>query len=275
MTAGRPAAGSRDKLPLSGKRVLVTRAREQAADFSDLLRAQGAEPIEVSVLEIVPPDSYGELDGAIRGLDRYDWVVFTSANGVRAFLGRLVALGLDTHMLGGARLGAIGPATAAELRERQLEVDFVPDEYVAEDVAAGLIELGVQGKRVLLPQADLARDVLKTDLERAGAVVDAVVSYRTVPAREDLSKLVPDLAAGRIDVVTLGSSSTARNLIEGLGANSVELLSRSLIACIGPVTAKTAAELGLRVGVVAPEHTMHGMVEAIVRAVESDAQRSA
>ncbi len=269
MTAGRPAAGSRDKLPLSGKRVLVTRAREQAADFSDLLRAQGAEPIEVSVLEIVPPDSYGELDGAIRGLDRYDWVVFTSANGVRAFLGRLAALGLDTHMLGGARLGAIGPATAAELRECQLEVDFVPHEYVAEGVAAGLIELGVHGKRVLLPQADLARDVLKTDLERAGAVVDAVVSYRTVPAREDLSKLVPDLAAGRIDVVTLASSSTARNLVEGLGANAVALLSRSLIACIGPVTAKTAAELGLRVGVVAPEHTMQGLVEAIIGAVKS------
>ena len=256
-----------DNRPLSGKRVLVTRSREQASVLAELLQEQGAEPVEAPVLEIVPPESYDGMDRAIGQLGSYDWVVFTSANGVKLFVERLMSLGHDVRAFGGARLAGIGPATAQELRDRFLKVDFVPNEYVAEDVADGLVELGVAGKRVLLPRADLARDVLKVELERAGALVDAVDCYRTLPARDDLSRLATELAEGRIDVVTLASSSTARNLVSGLGENALELLSRPLVACIGPITAATARGLGLRVDVEAPEHTMPGLVEAIVQAV--------
>ena len=256
-----------DNRPLSGKRVLVTRSREQASVLAELLREQGAEPVEAPVLEIVPPESFDEMDRAIGQLENYDWVVFTSANGVKLFVDRLMSTGHDVRAFGSARLAAIGPATAQELRDRFLNVDFVPSEYVAEDVAAGLVGLGVSGKRVLLPRADLARDVLKVEMEKSGAMVDAVVCYRTVPAREDLSRLASELAQGRIDVVTLASSSTARNLVSGLGEGALQLLSRPIIACIGPITAATAGELGLRVDVVAPEHTMPGLVEAIVKAI--------
>ncbi|MHB1160785.1 MAG: uroporphyrinogen-III C-methyltransferase [Chloroflexota bacterium] len=253
-----------DNRPLFGKRVLVTRSREQASSLSALLRDHGAEPVEVPVLEIVPPDSYDGLDGAIGSLGSYDWIVFTSANGVKALLERLEALGRDVRALGGARLAAIGPATAQALRRCRLHVDLVPSEYVAEEVASALISRGVAGKRVLLPRADLARDVLAPDLERAGAVVDDVVAYRTVPAMADLARLREQLAGGEIDVVTFASSSTVRYLVAGLGEEARALLARPTIACIGPITAETARELGLRVDVVAAEHTIPGLVEAIL-----------
>ncbi|MHB0868145.1 MAG: uroporphyrinogen-III synthase, partial [Chloroflexota bacterium] len=203
-------------------------------------------------------------DGAIGSLGSYDWIVFTSANGVKALLERLEALGRDVRALGGARLAAIGPATAQALRRCRLHVDLVPSEYVAEEVASALISRGVAGKRVLLPRADLARDVLALDLERAGAVVDDVVAYRTVPAMADLARLREQLAGGEIDVVTFASSSTVRYLVAGLGEEARALLARPTIACIGPITAETARELGLRVDVVAAEHTIPGLVEAIL-----------
>jgi uroporphyrinogen III methyltransferase / synthase len=259
-----------DNRPLSGKRVLVTRSREQASVLSEQLREQGAEPIEAPVLEIVPPESFEALDFAIGRLESYDWVVFTSANGVRIFLDRMMALGRDARSFGSARLAAIGPATARELSERFLRVDLVPDEFVAESVAAGMIGLGMEGRRVLLPRADLAREILPEMLETAGAAVDSVVCYRTVLAREDLSRIASMLTKGDIDVVTLASSSTARNLVAGLGDDALQLLSNTLIACIGPITAATARELGLHVGVVAPEHTIPGLVEAIVRVMSDE-----
>lgn len=256
-----------DNRPLFGKRVLVTRSREQASALSVLLREQGAEPVEVPALEIAPPESFGGLDQAIGRLADYHWVVFTSANGVRVFLERLRQLGLDVRALGDARLAAIGPATAEALRELALRVDYVPSEYVAEAVARGLISLGVAGKRVLLPRADLARDVLRVELERAGATVDAVESYRTVPAAGNLSRLKRRLEEGEIDVASFASSSTVRYLVAGLGDGGAALLARPLVACIGPITAQTAVELGIRVDVVAGEHTMPGLVAAIVERV--------
>lgn len=253
-----------DSRPLFGKRVLVTRSREQAGSLSVLLREYGAEPVEVPVLEIAPPESYEAMDGAIERLGSYAWVVFTSANGVKTFMERLETLGLDVRALAGVRLAAIGPATAQQLREYHLKVDLVPSEYVAEEVAAALISTGVSGKKVLLPRADLARETLAVELEKAGALVDNVVAYRTVAARNDLARLREQLAAGEIDVATFASSSTVRYLVSGLGEDAVPLLSRSLIACIGPITAGTARELGLRVDVMAPEHTIPGLVEALV-----------
>jgi uroporphyrinogen III methyltransferase/synthase len=256
-----------DNRPLFGKRVLVTRSREQAGSLSALLLEYGAEPVEVPVLEIAPPESYDPLDGAIGRLSGYDWVVFTSANGVKAFMGRLEALGLDVRALAGPRLAAIGPATAQELRGYHLKVDLVPPEYVAEEVVAALLSTGVAGRRVLLPRADLARDLLAVELEKAGALVDNVMAYRTVPAAGDLARLRERLSAGEIDVVTFTSSSTVRYLLAGLGDDGASLLTRPLVACIGPITAKTARELGLRVDVVAAEHTIPGLVEALAERV--------
>ncbi len=263
-----------DNRPLFGKRVLVTRSRDQAGALSALLREQGAAPLEVPVLEIAPPDSYEELDRALGQLESYDWVVFTSANGVRSFLQRLDLLGLDVRALGRSRLAAIGPATAEELRACRLKVDLVPSEYVAEEVAAALISQGVAGKRILLPRADLARELLVEELEKAGARVDNVVAYRTVAAKGDLSRLRERLAEGEIDVVTFTSSSTVRYLLAGLGEGARALLEKPTIACIGPITADTARDLGLRVDVVAAEHTIPGLVKAIIPVMSDKSGRA-
>lgn len=258
-----------DSRPLFGKRVLVTRSREQAGALSSLLREIGAEPVEVPVLEVVPPESFDPMDEAIRRLGSYQWVVFTSVNGVKAFMERLEALGLDARAFAGVRLAAIGPATAEELARYRLRADLVPAKYVAEEVAASLVESGVRGKRILLPRADLARNLLPRELEKAGALVDCVVAYRTVVASADLEGLRQRLSAGEIDIVTFTSSSTVRNLLEGLGVGGAALLARTMVACIGPVTAETARDMGLRVDVVAEEHTVPGLVKAIVLAAAS------
>ncbi len=252
-----------DNRPLFGKRVLVTRSREQAGSLSALLREYGADPVEVPVLETVPPESYDAMDSAIARLESYDWIVFTSVNGVKSFLDRLESLALDVRALGRTRIAAIGPATAQELRRYHLKVDLVPSEYVAEAVAAALLSTGVEGRRMLLPRADLAREALAVELERAGALVDNVVAYRTVPARSDMGRLREQLSAGEIDVVTFASSSTVRYLVAALGEDALPLLSRSTIACIGPITADTAREMGLQVDVMAGEHTIPGLVKAL------------
>jgi uroporphyrinogen III methyltransferase / synthase len=253
-----------DNRPLFGKRVLVTRSREQSSELASLLRDEGAEPLEVPVVMIVPPESFDAIDRSIRELGGYDWVAFTSANGVRIYLERLRALGVDARAFGRARLAAIGPATGEELVRYGLRADLLPEEYVAEGLAEAMLATGVAGRRVLLPRAGEAREVLGELLEGAGAVVDRVVCYNTVPALEEADALRKELASGGIDVVTLASSSTARYLVAGLGPEAVALLARTTIACIGPITAATARQLGLRVDVEASEHTIPGLARALV-----------
>jgi uroporphyrinogen III methyltransferase/synthase len=257
-----------DNRPLYGKRVLVTRSREQASALSALLAEQGAEPVEIPVLKIVPPDSFNDLDRALASLSDYDWVVFTSANGVRIFLERLDALGCDVRALGSARLAAIGPATAQELSRCHLKVDVMPDQYIAEKVAEAMISAGVDRMKVLLPRAEMARDVLGEELEKAGANVDRVVAYRAVPTHRDLSVLREQLRDGEIDIATFASSSTVRFLADGLGKDAPALLATTKVACIGPITANTARELGIRVDIVASEHTIPGLVQALVESEE-------
>lgn len=253
--------------PLAGLRVLVTRAAGQAGDLSARLRAAGAEPVEVAVIQIVPPDDVAPLDDALRRLPEYDWVLFTSSNTVEAVFARLDALGLDARAFEATRVAAIGTATAERLRARGVRVDYVPDRFVAEALLEGLITRGVAGQRVLLPRAEHARDVLPNGLRSVGATVDVVVAYRT--------EIPPDapglraLEAGEIDVVTLTSSSTARNLV-ALASGRVDLINRARVACIGPITAATAREVGLRVDLVAEEHTIPGLVAALV----ADPERS-
>jgi uroporphyrinogen-III synthase len=241
---------------------LVTRARSQADELVGKLRALGAEPVLFPTIRIVPVEDTAPLDRAIAQLEAYDWVIFTSQNAVAPFWERLTAAGKDAQALSGLRVGAIGPATAAALAARGVQADFVPQQYVAEAILAEIGE--VAGQRILLPRADIARQALVEGLRARGAVVDQVAVYRTVPA-DPPPEAWEVLQSGRIDVVTFTASSTVRNfvaLLEGRELRAV--LDGVCIACIGPITARTAEDLGLRVDVVAKEHTIEGLVEAIV-----------
>jgi len=250
--------------PLSGWRVLVTRTREQAGVLSESLAALGAVPIEVPLIETQALDSYETLDGALRRMPGFDWLVFTSANGVAAVLARLRALGMDVRDLKGPRVAAIGPGTAQPLEAVGVRVDLLPPRFVAESLAEALQAQGLQGKRVLLARAEEARDVLPEALTSAGAEVTVAPCYRTVPAAGAGEKLRELLTEGQIDVLTFASSSAVTAFAASLGGAGLgELLADVTVACIGPVTARTAEELGLAVQVMPEEHTIPGLVAAL------------
>jgi uroporphyrinogen III methyltransferase/synthase len=263
-----------DTKPLFGKRVLVTRSREQASALSERLRELGAEPLEYPVIEIAPPKDMTLLDDAIAKLSTYDWLILTSANGVRALVDRMSEKEMDIEDLSKPKIAAIGPATAQALQRHNLRVDYMPEVYLAEEIATGIGN--VAGQRILLPRVERAPKHLARALRAKGATVDEVTAYRTlaVGAPDELKALFED---GRIDIVTFTSSSTVRNLVAGLqGQQLPEIMSRCLVACIGPVTARTAKRLGVPVDVVAKEHTIAGLVEAVVTAVaerEQDDER--
>lgn len=257
-----------DNRPLFGKRVLITRAREQASTLAALLAERGAIPLELPTIRLEPPDDWGPADRAIEVLDQYAWAIFTSANGVRYFFERIEHHGLDVRALKSVRLGAIGPATAAALAASQLRIDFCPSEYVAEAIVEGMKQFDLAGKRVLLPRAQDVREVLAEGLSRQGAIVDDVPVYRTRPAGD------PDAARQlfddeEVDVVTFTSSSTVRHLVGLLGGQARELLGRVTVATIGPITSQTARELGLTVQIEATEHTIPGLVAELEAAFEN------
>ncbi|HEY8283366.1 MAG TPA: uroporphyrinogen-III C-methyltransferase [Chloroflexota bacterium] len=247
--------------PLSGKTILVTRAREQAGALSARLRSFGARVIEFPAIRIEPAADYSDLDAALADSARFDWICFTSVNAVAAIDERLRALGNSWADLGAVRMAAIGPATARALRAKGAEVAYMPDTFLADAVAAGLPD--AEGARVLLARADIADRRLVEGLERRGARVEQYVAYRTVPGDEDAPALRQALATGAVDIVTFTSSSTVRNLCQALGGDVATLLSGLTVACIGPVTADTARECGLVPTIVAEEHTIGGLVEAI------------
>jgi uroporphyrinogen III methyltransferase/synthase len=252
-----------DKRPLFGKKVLVTRAREQASVLTAALEDLGAECLEAPAIKIVPPASYAPLDAAIAGLAAYDWLIFTSVNGVDHFFARLNAAGRDARALGGRKVAAIGVATAERLRAQGIVADVVPAEFRAEGVVAALEDLVKPGMKVLIPRAEVARDHLPEKLRQQGAAVDVVTAYRTVGGDSDGTGLAAKLAAGAIDLVTFTSSSTVINLLDLLGADGPALVARAKVACIGPVTAATCLDKGLNPDIVAEEFTIAGLVAAI------------
>ncbi len=256
-------AVSEAERPLAGLRVIVTRARAQASELSEQLRALGAEPIELPAIRIAPPeDEYRALDAALAQVARYDWIVFTSVNGVEHVCERLAATGRDAGALAGARVAAIGSATAGALVERGVSPDLVPERYVAESLLDALTESAVAGKRFLLPRADIARAALREGLEAAGALVDEVHAYRTVQGQPEPEALRA-LDEGA-DYVTFTSSSTVRNFVAQIDAATLkQLLEQARVAAIGPITARTARAAGLRVDIVAAEYTIPGLVAAI------------
>jgi len=251
--------------PLFGKRILITRAREQASAFGQRLEAAGAEVIEFPTIQIEPPESWEALDAAVARIREYQWVIFTSANGVRFFWDRLRNAGRDVRDLFGVTVCAIGPATAAALLDRGIRADIVPVEFKAEALVEAVGNERMRGARVLLARAAEAREVLPEELTRRGAVVDVVPAYRTVKNTANADELRALLRDGKVDAVTFTSSSTVRYFLELVGDEASELLRGVVVASIGPITAETAARHGIASGIVPDTYTIPALADALVR----------
>lgn len=250
-------------LPLFGKRIVITRTRDQASTLRESLEQLGAEAIEIPSIEVRDPQSWQTMDQAISRLEDFDYLVFTSANGVRKFLQRLPVCGRDVRDLKGIEIGAIGPGTAAEIKATGIRVDFMPKEYVAEGLIEHLKGVEVRGKSFLIPRAKVARDVLPSALEERGARVEVVEAYETVR---------PEFAPGELerlltpapDAVTFTSSSTVTNFTKLLESEGLRgILERVALASIGPITSETIRKQGLQVSVEAVESTIAGLVQAL------------
>ena len=250
-----------DRLPLFGKRVLITRPAQQAQEFARALYARGVEPILASTIAIVPPDDVAAAHRAVDDLSSYRWVVFTSQNGVDAFFDRLAALDSDARYIGATRVAAIGSKTSERLREFGVRADLVPAAFVSEEIARALIQATHTGDRILIYRAQEARDVLSQMLEDAGRKPSVVAAYKTI------FDVDPEFAqkVQRSDVLTFTSASTVRGYVELLGGivAAREAARNKLIACIGPITAEAADEAGLHVDVVADVFTTDGLLDAL------------
>ena len=256
--------------PLFGKRVLVTRAREQASSAAALLRERGADPVVVPTIEIHAPSDPSAMIDAVQSMsERYDWVVLTSANGVDRLWAEMRRQGRDARAFGHAKIAAIGPGTAAALERCGVTADVIAKEHRGEALAAEVLAAmgsvaGAGAPRVLLARAEVARDVVPDALRAAGCEVDVVSVYKTrSPPRPLLEALSSLLEGGEIDAVTFTSSSTVEHLCDALEARAVPLLAKTTVASIGPITTETARKRGLRVDVTAAEYTLPGLVSAL------------
>ena len=259
-------SSSRTGQPLAGRRIIVTRARGQAASLIGPIEGLGASVIEFPTIEIQPPESFAGLDDALKTINDYDWLVFTSANSIQPFCDRLYECGLSLVDLKGLRIAAIGPQTAQQLRSLGLEVALVPERYQAEGILEAVAPESMSGKKILIPRAAKAREVLPETLRQWGATVTVVTVYRTVVPAVDVTALAEQLRQGQVDMITFTSSSTVSNFCQMMGGRPLaEVLGDCAIACIGPITADTVVELGGRVAVIASKFTGDGLVEAIVK----------
>jgi uroporphyrinogen III methyltransferase / synthase len=251
---------------LSGQRILITRARHQAAELGDPLRALGAEIIELPTIAIAHPDDWTALDRTMREASGYDWIIFTSANAVRKFAERAAAISADLSGIANVKIAAIGSATAAELEKSGLHADKVPEEFRAEGVVEAFATENLAGKRILIPRAKVARDVLPIELRKRGAQVDVVEAYRTVIPPESAALLKEIFTRKKPNVITFTSSSTVENFLTLLGQeNSGEYLRGVKLASIGPITSETLRRHGLRVDIEATEYTIPALVRAIAQ----------
>ncbi len=241
-----------ERLPLFGQRIVITRDHRQSRDLAEPLEALGAEVIALPVIEILPPADPAPLARAMERLDSYDWIIFTSVNGVRRFVA-----GLDDIRKLRGKIAAIGPATRAAVEALHLKADVMPAEYVAESLLVALAGEDLKGKRILLPRAAVARDVVPEELRKRGAIVDVVEAYRTA-APANLAERAKEVLARKPHWITFTSSSTVKNFSSVASADGIK------VASIGPITSATARELGLHVDVEASPHTMAGLVAAIV-----------
>ena len=262
-----------DARPLFGKRVLVTRPREQAVELTERLEEMGADAIEAPMIRIESPDDYGPLDDACARVSEFDWIVFSSGNAVDAFIDRLLAGPQDLRALKGVKLCVVGAATGERLAQRGLKVDLTPAEYRADAVVRAMSELGtLQGLRVLVPHGDIGRELIAEGLRAQGAHVTEAIAYRTVAVeaeREGEPDIYRMLLERRIDVVTFTSASAVRNFVRVLGAEpAADLLHTTVVASIGPVTAEAAAQLNIKTTIMPETYTVPALVDAIVKYFE-------
>lgn len=256
-----------ERKPLFGKRILITRAREQAEELSALVIENGGEPVECPTIEIVPPEDWSPVDRAIASLHGYQWLVFTSANGVRLFMQRLQQAGRDARALSGLRLCCIGPRTAEELAAHGLRADLIPDEFQAEGLIKVMKAEGVAGQRILIARAAVAREILPEQLREAGAEVDVVTVYRTIRPTTQTERIKELLRRRELHILTFASSSTVRNFCALFDSPEEmrKLTAGVAVACIGPITARTAEEEGLSVSIVAAQNTIPALSDALVQ----------
>lgn len=256
-----------EKKPLFGRGVVITRPEAQAAQMRELLWQQGARVISFPTIDIVPPESWHALDEALKRLESYDWIIFTSANGVRFFFRRLQETGRDLRDLKGIRICTIGPATASALEAMGIRVDLVPESYISEGVVSAFDKHDINGRKILLPRAEMARDVIPDGLAALGAAVDVVTVYRTVASDRKKGELELLIAAGKVDVITFTSPSTVTNFM-AIMEKDFRLPPQIRIACIGPVTAAAVKKAGLPVDILREEFTIPGLVEALIEFFE-------
>ena len=249
-----------ETLPLFGKRIVVTRTRKQAGRLTADLRLLGADIIEIPTIRIEPPANLLEFGGLVQDAHTYDWIVFTSPNGVEAFFDMFYKIYGDAREIGGARIAAIGPATAQRVKDFRLKVDLMPEQAVAEAVARAFQkEQSIENEKILIIRPEVARDVLAKKLTELGAIVDEAIAYRTVPETTDLQGGMARFSEEGADLITFTSSSTAENFM----ALKLPMPANLKTASIGPVTSKTMRELGLKVDVEAKQHDVPGLIKAI------------
>jgi uroporphyrinogen III methyltransferase/synthase len=252
--------------PLFGKKIVVTRARAQASDMISRLTELGAQCLEYPVIKIVPPENFSLLDTAIDNLAAYDWIIFTSVNGVEFFFKRLAQKGKDARALGNLKTACIGPVTAKQLKSYGINTDILPESYRAESIIAAFKNETVSGKRMLLPRAAEARPILPEELSKMNAKIDEIAAYHTINDTENTDLLVRQLAQGDIDLITFTSSSTVTNFKQLIPEDRFESLLKDVtIASIGPITTETAEKNSFTVHVEAKSYTIPGLCEAIVK----------
>jgi len=250
---------------LAGKRVLVTRAAEQAGPFISQLQERGAQVVECPTIRLVPPEQWGPVDAALRQLSGFDWLILTSANGVRFFFERLAQLGLSAAVLQGCRVCVVGPKTAEALELRGVTADLVPEQFTGEGVVAAFAGIDLRGRRVLFPKAAGARDVIPRLLAEQGAVVVDPVLYRALVPERLPEAARSALEQGALDLAIFSSPSTVQNLAALVGGAErlAQLLQGVTVASIGPVTSRACRELGLTVAVEPPHATLSDLLAAL------------
>ena len=253
-----------DGRTLFGRKILITRAADQAGEFSTLLTERGATAIECPTIRLIDPDHWEPLDSAVRNVGSYNWLVLTSANAVRCFFQRLHVFGLDARALGSCRVCAVGPKTAELIRSYGINPDLIPADYKAEGIVAAFEKLPMVGMRVLLPRADGARDLVPRKLEQMGALVDSPIAYRNILPDRLPAEALFALEKRVVDCITFTSSSTVQNLANMLGTDRMlDMLKGVAVASIGPITSKTCRAVGLKVDIEPAEYTLSALTDAI------------
>ena len=253
-----------DNKPLFGKKIIVTRAREQASSLVEILEEEGAHVIEFPVIEIVEPEDYSQLDEAIANIKRYDWIIFTSVNGVKFFLNRLKFHKKDVRVLDGIKICAIGPKTAKMFENFGIYPDFIPEKYQAEYIIEGLQKIGIKDKRFLLPRAKVAREILPKKIRELGGIIDVITVYETKMPDTNKSEVIELLKNEKIDYITFTSSSTVKNFIEMIDGK-IEILKNVKLVSIGPITSDTIRSFNLEPSIEAEKYTIEGIKQAILK----------